>query len=134
MRRSVNIPIGVQDTATSLKDDKEAERIMLESRVVTGKVIDIRDGKVFTLHGDMVSTYHLGYYEMMNEEVLLSQTVSRRHRPPRGLWRRKLPNPPAGSAGVETADQLHNRLEKECKSSLICALLPFKLGCPGTEP
>ncbi|OME88806.1 MULTISPECIES: hypothetical protein [Paenibacillus] len=40
---------------------------MLESRVVTGKVIDIRDGKVFTLHGDMVSTYHLGYYEMMNE-------------------------------------------------------------------
>lgn len=43
---------------------------MLESRVVTGKVIDIRDGKVFTLHGDMVSTYHLGYYEMMNEEVL----------------------------------------------------------------
>ncbi|MCV4234159.1 hypothetical protein OHJ21_23620 [Virgibacillus sp. LDC1] len=43
---------------------------MLESRVVTGKVIDIRDGKVFTLHGDMVSTYHLGYYEMMNEEFL----------------------------------------------------------------
>lgn len=43
---------------------------MLESRVVTGKVIDIRDGKVFTLHGDMVSTYHLGYYEMLNEEVL----------------------------------------------------------------
>lgn len=43
---------------------------MLESRLVTGKVIDIRDGKVFTLHGDMVSTYHLGYYEMMNEEVL----------------------------------------------------------------
>ncbi|WP_098741817.1 hypothetical protein [Paenibacillus sp. EZ-K15] len=43
---------------------------MLESRVVTGKVIDIRDGKVFTLHGDMVSTYHLGYYEMMNEEGL----------------------------------------------------------------
>lgn len=43
---------------------------MLESRVVTGKVIDIRDGKVFTLHGDMVSTYHLGYYEMTNEEIL----------------------------------------------------------------
>ncbi|WP_235613202.1 hypothetical protein [Paenibacillus sp. LC231] len=78
---------------------------MLESRVVTGKVIDIRDGKVFTLHGDMVSTYHLGYYEMMNEEVL-PVTDSQQ--------------------GVETADQLHNRLEKECKSSLICALfLPF---------
>lgn len=44
--------------------------IMLESRVVTGKLIDIRDGKAFTLHGDVVSTYHLGYYEMMNEEAL----------------------------------------------------------------
>ncbi|MGG3284139.1 hypothetical protein [Paenibacillus solani] len=43
---------------------------MLESPAVTGKVFDIRDGKVFTLHGDMVSTYHLGYYELTHEEVL----------------------------------------------------------------
>lgn len=43
---------------------------MLESRVVTGKIMDIRDGKVFTLHGDMVSTYHLGYYTLNHEEVL----------------------------------------------------------------
>ena len=99
MRRSVNIPIGVQDTATSLKDDKEAERIMLESRVVTGKVIDIRDGKVFTLHGDMVSTYHLGYYEMMNEEVLPVTDSQQAASSTAGLMAEEAPNPPAGSAG-----------------------------------
>ena len=107
---------------------------MLESRVVTGKVIDIRDGKVFTLHGDMVSTYHLGYYEMMNEEVLPVTDSQQAASSTAGLMAEEAPNPPAGSAGVETADQLHNRLEKECKSSLICALFAFKLGCPGTEP
>ena len=62
---------------------------MLESRVVTGKVIDIRDGKVFTLHGDMVSTYHLGYYEMMNEEVLPVTDSQQAASSTAGLWRRK---------------------------------------------
>ena len=71
---------------------------MLESRVVTGKVIDIRDGKVFTLHGDMVSTYHLGYYEM-NEEILPVTDSQQAAAPARASWRRNLPSPPAGSAG-----------------------------------
>lgn len=43
---------------------------MLENRVVTGKVIDIRDDKVLTVHGDMVSTFDMRYYAWMNEEPL----------------------------------------------------------------
>ncbi|ANY76529.1 hypothetical protein BBD41_11295 [Paenibacillus ihbetae] len=41
---------------------------MLENRVVTGKVIDIRNDKVLTLHGDMVSTFDMKYYVLMEDE------------------------------------------------------------------
>ncbi|NMO98103.1 hypothetical protein [Paenibacillus lemnae] len=43
---------------------------MYNSKVVTGKIIEIRDDHVVTLQGDTVSTYHLKYYMMTNEEIL----------------------------------------------------------------
>ncbi|GAB6928584.1 hypothetical protein JCM10914A_25670 [Paenibacillus sp. JCM 10914] len=42
---------------------------MYHSRIVTGKVIDIRDGKVVTQQGDMISSYNLRYYNLMNEDL-----------------------------------------------------------------
>lgn len=44
---------------------------MYGTKVVTGKIIEIRDDTVVTLHGDTVSTYHLRYYKMISEEPLL---------------------------------------------------------------
>lgn len=44
---------------------------MYSTKVVTGKIIEIRDDTVVTLHGDTVSTYHLRYYKMISEEPLL---------------------------------------------------------------
>ncbi|MBO2945403.1 hypothetical protein JJQ72_15610 [Paenibacillus sp. F411] len=43
---------------------------MYNSKVVTGRIIEIRDDHVVTLQGDTVSTYHLKYYTMTNEELL----------------------------------------------------------------
>lgn len=42
---------------------------MYYSKVITGKIIEIRDDHVVTLQGDTISTYHIKYY-MMNEEPL----------------------------------------------------------------
>ncbi|KKO50703.1 hypothetical protein [Paenibacillus sp. DMB20] len=51
---------------------------MYNTKVVTGKIIEIRDDHVVTLHGDTVSTYHMRYY-MMNEEPLpLTETEDTR--------------------------------------------------------
>ncbi|MFC7680541.1 hypothetical protein [Paenibacillus sp. GCM10028914] len=43
---------------------------MYNTKVVTGKIIEIRDDHVVTLQGDTVSTYHLRYYKMLDEEPL----------------------------------------------------------------
>ena len=43
---------------------------MYNTRVVSGKVIEIRDDQVVTVQGDIVSTYHLDYYMMVNEDTL----------------------------------------------------------------
>lgn len=75
---------------------------MLENRVVTGKVIDIRNDKVLTLHGDMVSTFDMKYYVWMEEEPFpIHEGLSEASIPdglPEGT--RRMPKPPAGSAGI----------------------------------
>lgn len=43
---------------------------MYSTKVVTGKIIEIRDDHVVTLQGDTVSTYHLRYYKMVSEDPL----------------------------------------------------------------
>lgn len=43
---------------------------MYNTKVVTGKIIEIRDDQVVTLQGDTVSTFHMRYYMMVNEEPL----------------------------------------------------------------
>ncbi|WP_054957428.1 hypothetical protein [Paenibacillus dakarensis] len=43
---------------------------MYNTTVVTGKIIEIRDDHVVTYEGDAISTYHMGYYLMANEERL----------------------------------------------------------------
>lgn len=45
---------------------------MYHTNIVTGKVIEYRDDRVVTLHGDTVSTFHLDYYVMKNEVLPLA--------------------------------------------------------------
>ncbi|WP_334074758.1 MULTISPECIES: hypothetical protein [Paenibacillus] len=42
---------------------------MYVSRVITGKIIEMRGDSVVTVQGDTVNTYHLRYYSLREVEV-----------------------------------------------------------------
>jgi len=42
---------------------------MYVSRVITGRIIEMRGDSVVTVQGDTVSTYHLRYYSLREVEV-----------------------------------------------------------------